>query len=386
MAIITTALFGDLVFLPYRVEAPMKETLSWKTSVFTSHDGTESTEKKRTIPRTKLQYSLPIPADEMARSFNLFSNTIGQTWAVPLWSEEQYIGAVSSGATSVSATVANYAFRNASLALLWESKTKWQLLEITTVDGASINISGTTDEFTNALLMPCRVGYIDGMPKRNSNVHNGNITVDFQVSDGKAVAEIAPAQHLTNDIYTDEVLGGENITETLENKVNFVDGNIGAVSYSTPWTDSRNKKQVSWVLETPAEIYSFRQFMARRAGKYRVFWQPSFFNDLRNASTGTVLATLKVYADDYLEHATDRIYISVQDMSGAWHHRNISVALVDTATVTSLVLDSALNLESDDIKTISYTGLRRLEADNITLNWLGGGVVKSTVSILEVSH
>jgi hypothetical protein len=139
------------------------------------------------------------------------------------------------------------------------------------------------------------------------------------------------------------------------------------------------------VLPTNAqEVRDFKNFFARRAGKFRQFWMPSFTLDLRKSQTGTVTNSLIINDDDYLNYASVRKHIAIQTMDGIYHPFIINSADAQLGGKTKLNLNGSLNADASKILGVSYMGLHRLDTDAATLNWIGNGVVQSSLNILEL--
>ena len=163
MAKVTTTLFGDLALLPIEASVPCTETLDWKTEVVEHYDGTEKREQLRTDPRQSLMYRISETTNNKIAAYLVEYGALSLDWIVPVWIEQQIIGATLIGATTlVLPDVSIYDFRDNSLAYLYESPVKWQVLEISTVDTLTNTLTLTTplELFTNAKLMPARLGII----------------------------------------------------------------------------------------------------------------------------------------------------------------------------------------------------------------------------------
>lgn len=388
MALITTTLFGQLTLLPIPSQVPLVERLSWKTDLLTSRDGTDEAHQVRNLPRRRYDYNLPINSTEYQRAFNTMYGSRASQWAIPMWTEAQQLGAVSAGASNIVVDTADFDFRADSLALLWSSPQDWQVIEVETVNNTpdSLDLYDTTNAFDNAWILPVRIGHLVGDVTRSTNSFNGLFRIAYDLEDLRDLSVSAPTQYLSEDVYFDEWLfSGTNFTEKLVQRVDYVDEQLGVVSYRSPWNYGRVARPMEKVLGSVAEVNAFRQFLYRRAGRYRKFWIPSFDSDLRVTSTGTVTDTLRIHADDWDDHATDRTHIAIQDQDGNWYARNIDSTQPAASNQIDLTLDSAINVAGSSIIRVSYLGLKRLETDVVDLDWIGGGVCRSQIRMLELS-
>lgn len=389
MSLVTTTLFGQLTILPIPSQVPLGERLSWLTDIIPAEDGGEDRKQVRNLPRRRYDYNLPANHTEYQRAFNTLYGARAAQWAVPMWTEAQQVGTISGGLSNIPCNTDYYDFRADSLALLWASPRDYQVVEIQTVNAGSpgsIDLYGTTLAISNAWLIPVRIGHLIGDVSRSTNSFNGELRVAFDLEDLNELAVSAPTQYLSDDIYFDEWLfSGSSFTDKLIQRVDYVDESLGVVAYRSPWTNGRVARPMRKILETPEEVYGFRQFLFRRAGRYRPFWQPSFDQDLRPTSTGTVTDTLRINRDDWDSHASNRTHIAIEDADGNWYARNIDSTAPAGATQLDLTLDSAINVAAESIVRVSYLGLKRLEPDVVDFDWIGGGICQTQIRILELS-
>lgn len=386
MALVTSTLFGDLVLIAAQPTVPLREQLSWLTDVIESYNGEEERSVVRGAARRKLAYIYPVKNTEVSRLFNTLYNTQALRWAVPVWAEAQYLGVVSSGAGTVSATVDIYDYRTDSLALLWEDEYTWQVIEIQTVGVGVLNLYGTTNGFTRAWLLPLRLAHVRSPITRGTGGYEATYKVNYEIDDTSEGTASVPSQFLSQDIYyLEPIVSGGMLQDTIQQRVDIVDGGLGVVQYLTPWLTGRVRRPYNQVLVDASEVYDFRQWLYRREGKYRPFWAPLQTGDMRLVSTGTLTTALDIYDDDYIDHATQRTHIAVKTKDGAWYPRTITDAQVLTSSTTRLTLDSALDIAAKDIVVITFLGLWRLASDLIEMTWIGGGVCQAGVDIVEIS-
>lgn len=384
MAKITTQLFGDLAFLPFQAEVPITEVIEFMTDVIVSHNGLEQNVKLRANPRHRVRYSIPEQPKNKQRSFNTQYAALTKQWAVPMWSEPQYIGAVVSGNLSISCVTDNYDYRNNSLAFLYESDTKFQVLEIDTVSSGILNLLNTTDEFSNAWLMPMRRAFIDNGINKRTNGYNGSSEINYEIEDLITLPETVPTQFQGNDIYFDVVLTDDGYRQlSIESKLDIHDQELGLISRRAPWTHNRIGKSNHFILTSAQEMRSFKSWLMRRCGKLRPFWQPSFESDIRLKSTGTITNTIVAYLDDMQDwQSIIRPHIAIQLRDGSWLTRSVTVILAGADA--TLTLDSNLNINSSLIEKICFLGLHRLDSDSIEINWIGNCVAKSSIRTIEL--
>jgi hypothetical protein len=384
MAKFTSGTYGDLAVIPFQAYAPMRERLEWLTEVFNSHNGTEQRQQLRAAARTTLAYDFTEQAWLKSEGYNTERGALRRNWAVPLWSQLQLVGAVTGGATNVVCDTDIYDFRDDGLAMLYQSETQYQIVTITAVNVGSIDITAAT-AFTRAYVMPVRIGTVRGDIVRVGNGHNAKVSATFELTENLEVSSSAPTQFLSFDLNTDEVLLDGDVYETqLSSQEDIADYMLGPIAKRAPWTYTRSLMNHARVLEGQAEVYAFRQFLARRAGKYREFWQPTFENDLRKNGTGAITTTFKFYKDSFLDWNGDRLHVAFEDNAGVWYPRTLSSVSAFDSTTLQATLNASLGVSYENLRRISYLGLKRLSSDTVDLSWVGNSVAKVVLGVTEL--
>lgn len=381
---VTTTLFGELAVLPYQAEAPVKESLEFLTDVITAYDATEERLQLRSKPRQSFNYSIPLQAWHTASAFNTEYGAIRKDWAVPIWTEAQYVGTISAGLFSIGCITAVYDLRPQSLAMLYSVGGDFQIIEINEVFSDHITLLVGTKYITGAWLMPVRKGWIQGNIDKPINGHNGKSLLTFVIDDNPVITPVAPAQYLGDDIYYDApLLSDGSLLASLSQQQDIIDMSLGPVTRRTNWNRPQYGKPWRSLLTTPEEVRSYREFLYRRAGKFRRFWYPTFENNMRVTNTGNITTTLTIQSDSFIDYASLRTHIAIE-ANGVWYPRAISDPIQIDAQRVQLTLSPALNVPATGITRISYLGLHRFDTDRIELSWQGGGVVESNVQILEL--
>lgn len=386
MAKVSTTFYDDIALLPLQPETPLRESLEWKTDLMESYNGTEQALQLRGSPRQKFTFKFTEQAWTKNLGFNVEYGAIQERWGIPLWMEAQYLGTVSAAITALPCTVDVYDFRDSSLALLWQSPTQWQVIEITTVGAGVLNLDTATNAFTRAWLMPLRVGRTSGQLQRNSNGHNVQLTANFEIEDNLALSSSAPTQYLSQDIYFEPpIMDGDRMLYGIETRTDVVDYELGIVARRTPWQYNRVNRPFNVICEGATEVRAFREWLMRRAGKYRRFWEPSFENDFRKQSTGTVNSTILVGRDGLDDWAPQRSHIAVELDDGSWLARALTSITPTSSTQAQLNLSTSLGgIAASRIRRISWLGLKRLDTDLVEMNWVGGGIMQAAVTVAEI--
>ncbi|MHA3083724.1 hypothetical protein ACX1NX_11290 [Acinetobacter sp. ANC 5383] len=377
---ISTNLYGDLILLTMPVLVGASESIGFKTDIFEASDGTEQRTPLKDKARQTLSFSSLSLRQAMAQQFNVQWGGIRQHWAVPLYQERQFVGDVSSDFIACNTDI--YDFRDNSLALL-KNDTDLQLIEILNVQATGLKISEVTT-FKSAKLYPVRICFINGDIARSMSGIHTSMSVDFIVMDEPVIEPDEPAQFLGDDLYFFNLTySGDSMQATISQQQNILDNEIGEIYQSSNWNFARYSKQYRAVLKGQQQVRDYKNFLFRRQGRYRPFWLPTYESNLRSKSTGTVTTTLLVEADQYKQLADQRKHIAIK-CNGVWTAHTITASSLTSSSTVQLTISPALNKAASTIQRISYLGLHRLDADNVTLNYQGAGIAEVAVPILEI--
>lgn len=373
--------------LPFWARPPVSETLEWLTDVIVSDDGTEDRAQMRVNPRQSVTYSLYVPHQHQPAAKNMIYGGRARRWFVPFWPHVQSAGAISAGETLITLPTEFVDLRPASgLVLIYQSPSQYQIVGLSAVVSATqIMISGLTEAFSDAWVVPMLPGRLSQNPTRRGNGRNGDLQVAFDMDRNRQLEPAAPAQFLGYDLYTERTLldGGGTFSEDVLASIAQLDEELGRVEYSGLWTNNRPRRSMRLMGDGLEEAWAIREFLHRRAGRLRPFWQPTFEADLVSTAAGAVTTTLTVRSDGYLTHAASRTHIALETASG-WLVRTITAAEEISDTETELTLNASLAINASEILCISWLGLHRLDADRVEISWLGGQVCSVSVPIIEV--
>jgi hypothetical protein len=223
--------------LPLWPRPGITETLEWLTDVRIFEDGTEERIEKRTAPLQSISYDYFVPFMLRAQIANLVYGGRDQQWYVPMWPQVQEIGAISAGASTVECETRYSELRPGGFAVIWESPGNYQVVEINDIeDDDTISLVGTTQAFTSAWLMPCRLGSLIGNPARQFNGRASVLSLAFEIDDRLQLEPDAPEQYLGEDIYYEPgLLEGGFTQEQIAARIDVFDEGLGPITYASPW-------------------------------------------------------------------------------------------------------------------------------------------------------
>lgn len=375
-----------IVILPYQPQTPWAETLEWQTNVLTANDGGEQRARMRKAPRQSFKGSYPVPKDDMGRAINTVYGWLQRRWAVGVWSEAQLVGALAAGSTQVACETGASDIRTGSTVVIWESARQCEVIEVSSIDSGVVFFDRElVYDYTRAMLMPCRIGKVAGNVSRRTNGHTAILDVAYDVIDNVEIVGPTPEQYKGFDIYWDAALLSESddLTDAISTRLDVIDYG-GTIDIYSPWKNNRIARPLRIVKEGPDETWALRQFLHRRAGRWRPFWMPTFESDLRLNMEGIVTSSIRIEDDDYRTLGSAHDHIAIQYTDGTWRAREVTGISVQAGGLLLLALDGApLNVDASQIRMLSFLGLKRLDTDRVEIQWPGNGVAICDVRILE---
>lgn len=383
-----TIVGSRIVSLVYPFEAPATEILEWKTNIITSNDGTEQRIRVRKAPRQSYSVKYPLQNSDLRAAENRAYGWLARRWAVPLWSEAQQVGSIGTGLTSIPVDTTGSDYRADSLVFVYESNAVNTTMDIDTVAAGQLNLKRATQAaYSTPWVMPVRIGSVKGGIKKNYLGHQGNLEINFEFRDNLDLGQgTAPAQFMGEDIYFDEILMGEELTDEFIARIDEIDFETGLVSRYAPWTLNKIRRPFYYIFQGMTEIWTFRKWLHRRAGRWKPFWIPSFESNFNLLQTGSVTTSLTVSADDYKLFANDRSHIALQLYDGSWLTRTITDITDIGNNQITLAMDTAFTgLTADKIKRICFLGLKRLDTDRVEIKWDTNRTLYCTIPIVEIT-
>ncbi len=371
--------------IPFQPQSPCTEELQWLTDVQISKDGTEERLRIGDSPVQGFKYLFPLNAQTKIDGLNAVWGNLATEWLLPGWTQSQYLGAITAGVTTLTGVDTSTAeFREGSLAILWESESVWQVVGVDLVLGSSLRITSLTQAFTGAWLMPLRYANIEGPAKRAFNGYSASLEMSFRIKDNLEIVGATPTQYLGDDLYTAEtLLDGDSLSDEVLTSVSLFDPGFGLYSQTANWINSRVMRSQRYVAEGQTELRALREFLHRRAGRYRQYWQPTFENDLQLISTGTITTTILVDDQGYRASMRNRDHIAIE-ADGVWYPRAITLVEDLGGSVTRLTLDSTLGVAADTVSRVSWLGIHRMNTDRVEIDYEGGGVATTSFRTVEI--
>lgn len=381
--------FGTRVaVLPYQPKSQWQETHEWMTNVITSYNGSEQRVKLRTLPRITIDAEYPIPPSELQRANNIVYGWVRGPWAIPLWTDATLASPVVSGATTITLNDVDSLIQGAAEVFIWQS---YDLYETVQVDSFAGNVLTTMNPVANNYSRPIVIPLVNGTTNtgivRNTDGFTSDIKSTYRLTKQIAVEGIVPAQYAGHDIYFDEQLlpNSGNVTEDMLTRFDEVTNRIANSRFITPWANTKQSRIYTVYNRTKSETYEFKKWLARRSGKFRSFWTPSFEPDFILTQTGSITDALVFKSNGYDLYASAREHIAVKLTDGNWLTRRVTSYQANPDNTTSIGLNASLDIDRDEIEMVCYLGLKRLDTDRVELYYPGNGQSFASLRIVEIS-
>jgi len=375
----------------WRPDLDMIESLEWMTDIIEAYDGEEQRIQVRQEPRQSFEASVFLKDIlQMSKIRVLLASWQNRMWAWPNWHEAVSISApADAGAGLVYGDWRYGDWRYGENALIYESPTKYQVLDITEITESVLSFSNAliSTYAAGSWVLPLRRARISNQIDRQDYIGNDlAYSLSVQVVDNSELSTTASEmQYLGYDVLL-EPLGtfSSSIKRQMSYPLDIIDPGMGAWASFSRSNFSKMLTPWEWVLKTPEKCWEFRKWLHRRAGALRPVWMPSYVDDLKLAampvSSSTTLKIADVGYRTFGLNVPGMSHIAVFSSSGVVAYRKINAAVAGVAGQENLTLNASLGFS--DVVRISFLSLCRFSGDLIKLKWKGVGDARCESSMV----
>jgi len=272
-------------------EAPMIEGFGFLTDIIESVNGNEQRLSLRKQPRQVFKFNYALDGTERQRMQALLFGWQPSTFAVPLWHEAVQLTANASlSATSVSVnTTTDVDFRVGGLAVVFESATKFDVVEISAVAANTITFTASPllNAYTagpNTKVMPVRLCQLDSQPRHQRPPKNLEyFSLEFRCTDNDTGAPLGSTAgwhtYLGKVLLDDCNIEIENAGD-FQQRITVIDNDTGVVYQTSQWDRHRRTHKKGFRAGTRAEVALLRKLLLALRGRQVSFWIPTFNEDL----------------------------------------------------------------------------------------------------------
>jgi hypothetical protein len=391
-----------VVLLTFPPEMPYDETLEWATDVLRHRDGTEQRRALRKNPRQLFNWELFLD-DGAERSLveNAIFDWQGRTFGIPVWHEASPLtAAVTGGSTTVLtvASTANADFRDGSLIVLYESQTKFDVLNLVSHTATTLTVLNPPGNSYTPIadliqVAPLRLGVITGSP-RGSRYLQGQerLRVALRVKDNDAnLADVSTWTALNSKVLLDDVnIVQDTMSEDYQLLMEVLDNRTGVTSEYVRQDRNRRGSEKQFAIGTKAALWRVRQLLHALRGRQVSFYLPTFSRDLTPVATmtsaGSTLSITNVGYTNFVRSRQPRNIIRVVPTSGSAFVRTIQSSSIFSATQEIITITTTWpsTLTPAQIASISFVEEVRLDSDAIRIRHERGTARRITAPVRSV--
>ena len=165
-----------------------------------------------------------------------------------------------------------------------------------------------------------------------------------------------------------------------------IDNKSNAPLYIDKHNFAKNIQTWEYIALNKKEKCNILNFLYNRAGRYSLFWMPTFANDITiidDINTGqNILIIEPINAPSILQY-NDKKHIRIDVWDGTVYYKEISGAsIVDELSERIILTEQFTNfIAKEDILTVSFMNLVNIAHDNIEIEHLGDDVMKIKLNV-----
>lgn len=372
-----------IVMFPFEPEAPLNETLRFLTDVEEHKDGTEQRIRLRQAPRQEFDFRLlREDGPDRQRLDLLMFDWQSRVFGVPVWTEPSFLTAdVTASQTSISVTSTDIGdFRTDGLAIIYESETKFDALEIESLSTNTISFkTPTTNNYSASAdirVLPLRV-CITSEPAREKKyaVNLAELAFRFRVLDSSVDLGSAAGWPTYNGkvLLSDPNAIETTLDGTLNRQVTVFDSSTGKFSQASTWDRARRGSAKTFIIRTREQLWSVRQLLHHLGGRQVSFYLPTFSKDLTLASTYTsgaaAISIVNVGYNRYGKQRSPKKDILITLTDGTTFFREITNSAEIDVNTEQLTLSTAIgqSFDPEDVARIEFLEKVRIDSDDIII-------------------
>lgn len=395
---------------PFAPETGYSEKISFLTDVLRTYSA-EQRIKLRKQPRRSMSYSHLLDQEQLSQA-KLKARRYGQTSTmfVPVWADQKIFTGLTSGDTVLdfgTQHVGHYEYNIADKVILWTDWDDYIVRDIASTTSTTITLSSSIGvNLSQVFVMPLRqcVAY-QGFTVTQDSPNESYVNATWTLKESSDVYnwilyDLFDLDNIfdTDDIFTRPVENYNGIyvrkeaphrLQSVENSIlqpiTLVDNGFGPIATENHFDYINNLSSVEFFWSNPVErAEEIRDFLGGVSGRAKAFYLPTFSNDMVPIS-GVYSGTSLSFEDygipnDYLNRV-----IMIELNNGTKTYNTITAAVQATSEI-SVTLDSAISLDTSNLKRICFMNLVRCDVDDFELFYYYGGSGTTRFTTMEVPN
>ncbi|MDX9861608.1 MAG: hypothetical protein RBS99_11905, partial [Rhodospirillales bacterium] len=376
-----------VVVWPFVPQVGMTETLEWKTDIIQAK-ASEQRISLRTTPRQSLQGEYWLEEWDYSRAKAMMRGWAHRLYAVPMWSDAQYLGAVSPGTLTLTLDTGRGDFAAGGVVVLFQENNQFEALEVDSLTASSLTLKlATVGTYSAAWCLPALFSHAEeGLSARRNADGVVFGTVSFLGTDTRDLADTTLPQLRGKDLLLSPSVVLGDLSEQIWRDVEVLDDEIG-VRVLDPRRDFPEFRQtLNFDLLTSAELWPVRRWLHAVRGKQKTFFVPTWNQDivpLADIALTDVSITARVIDYNLYLDAHD---IVVRLLDGTTYLNRTTGAAIDLDGNETIYLAAAFGVDIPlaTIDRISFISHVRLDSDRVELRYREAGAVSVSIPITEV--
>lgn len=352
------------------------ETLEWKTDILKSYSGAEQRIARRLSPRRTFEFSILINGNERARFENRLAFVGGNSWYFPIYTDVTYLdNDANTGASVLSCNTIGRDFVVGNKVLI-KSKinntNQSALLDVAAVNDYSITLVNPLKSHfnTGACIYPVRLAVLTDVPeltRYNDDLLSAQIR--FRISEHNAFSnDISHLPIYRNfPVLTMFPDWSESLKGRYERFLIELDNGSSAPSRLDTALLPFFVQEFRWFVTERSEQVELRKLFYYLNGCQKCVWVSSQANDFNVVMVDGRVLEVESVGFNEIGLMPGRKDITINLYNGEVLYRRIEkVAVVASDEIERLLLNDSINVNAEDILSVSFLILCRLDSDSVS--------------------
>ena len=382
--IITVTVTGNrITIFQYRPQAPIKETLEFKTDILEINDGTEQRINVRQAPRQKFQFTVRTDDDRTRDSINaILFDWQSRVFGIPVWHEQKPLEApLAINDTTVQVDTSNADFRAGGLVMIYDSDFAQDTLEILTVNPTDIELDvgvGQAFDAVQTIVVPVRTALTKAqLTQARYAIGPTDFKLEFSVLDNidlSSAGTFDTYQGAGQTIAKPNIdrlnfMKGATVAEGIRRKVTRLDPETGPPLQISSWTKGKPGFAYGFETKSFAETWEFRQLLHFLKGSQLAFYVGTGRDDFKVfadiADTATQLDVQAFGFTQFYQQVTPRSDLQVVRTDGTLSQHEITGSSEVSSTVERITITPGITpaLPLVELDRIEFLTLNRISND-----------------------
>ncbi|MCX8712287.1 hypothetical protein J3U57_06245 [Gilliamella sp. B3464] len=351
------------------------EILEWKTDILQSYSGAEQRIARRLSPRRMFEFSILINGNERSRFENRLAFVGGNSWYFPVYTDVTYLDDdVNTGATVLPCNTIGRDFVVGNKVLIQSeinNINQTALLEVSAVNENSITLVNPvkTQFFAGAYIYPVRLAVLTDMPELTR--HNDDLLsaqIRFRISEHNAfsndISFLPTYRHFP--VLNIQPDWSESLKCRYERVLFELDNGSGIPKRLDTAKLPFFVTEFRWFLTERNEQIQLRKLFYYLNGCQKNIWISSQTSDFNVITVDGRVLEVENTGFNEIGLMSGRKDLVITLCNGSELYRRIELVAIVSDEIERLLLNEPINVNADDILSVSFLTLCRLNSDAVS--------------------